>query len=63
MILETALGVIGYAGYARRFFPITLFPKAETSQVTAASNTFAGLIPGLVYQITASAVGTAGPSD
>ncbi len=35
----------------------------QTALTTAASNVFSGLTPGLVYQITASAVGAAGPSD
>ena len=34
-----------------------------TAQTTAASNTFSGLTPGLVYQVTANAVSSAGISD
>ena len=33
------------------------------AQTTAASNTFSGLTPGLVYQVTANAVSSAGISD
>jgi len=35
----------------------------QTAQTTAASNTFTGLAPGVVYRIEANAVGTAGPSN
>ncbi len=35
----------------------------QTALTTAASNVFSGLTPGVVYQITASAVGASGPSD
>ena len=35
----------------------------QTSQTTAASNTFTGLTPGVVYLVTVNAVGAAGPSD
>ena len=35
----------------------------QTAQTTAASNIFTGLTPGVVYQITANAVGAEGPSD
>lgn len=35
----------------------------QTAQTTAASNTFAGLTPGVIYKVEANAVGTAGPSD
>ena len=35
----------------------------QTALTTAASNAFTGLTPGVVYQITASAVGASGPSD
>jgi len=35
----------------------------QTAQTTAASNTFSGLTPGVVYMVVANAVGTAGPSD
>jgi hypothetical protein len=35
----------------------------QTAQTTAASNTFDGLTPGVVYNIQANAVGSAGPSD
>ena len=35
----------------------------QTAQTTAASNTFTGLTPGVVYNIAANAVGSAGPSD
>ena len=34
-----------------------------TAQTTAASNTFSGLTPGVVYQVTANAVSSAGPGD
>ena len=34
-----------------------------TAQTTAASNTFSGLTPGVVYEVTANAVSAAGPSD
>ena len=34
-----------------------------TAQTTAASHTFAGLTPGVVYQVTANAVSSAGTSD
>ena len=34
-----------------------------TAQTTAASNTFSGLTPGVVYQVSANAVGSAGASD
>ena len=34
-----------------------------TAQTTAASNTFSGLTPGVVYQVTANAVSSAGTSD
>jgi hypothetical protein len=35
----------------------------QTAQSSAASFTFAGLTPGVIYTVTANAVGTAGPSD
>ena len=35
----------------------------QTAQTTAASNTFDGLTPGVVYNIQANVVGSAGPSD
>ena len=35
----------------------------QTTQTTAASTTFANLIPGTQYSITMNAIGTAGPSD
>ena len=35
----------------------------QTAQTTAASNTFANLTPGMVYNVQANAVGSAGPSD
>ena len=35
----------------------------QTALTTAASNVFTGLTPGVVYQITASAVGAWGPSN
>ncbi len=35
----------------------------QTAQTTAASNTFTGLTPGVVYSIEANVVGAAGPSD
>jgi hypothetical protein len=35
----------------------------QTAQTSAASFTFAGLTPGVIYTVTANAVGTAGPSD
>lgn len=35
----------------------------QTAQTTAASNTFTGLTPGIVYNIEVNAVGSAGPSD
>ena len=35
----------------------------QTAQTTSASNTFAGLTPGVIYNIEANAVGAAGPSD
>ena len=35
----------------------------QTAQTTAASNTFTGLTPGVVYNIEANVVGSAGPSD
>ena len=35
----------------------------QTAQTTAASNTFAGLTPGVAYIAQADAVGSAGPSD
>jgi hypothetical protein len=35
----------------------------QTLQTTAASNTFTGLTPGVVYQVVVNAVGSAGPSD
>ncbi len=35
----------------------------QTAQTTAASNIFDGLTPGVVYNIQANAVGSAGPSD
>ena len=34
-----------------------------TAQTTAASNTFSGLTPGVVYQVSANAVSSAGASD
>ena len=34
-----------------------------TTQTTAASNTFSGLVPGVVYQVTANAVSSGGTSD
>lgn len=36
---------------------------AQTAQTTAASNTFDGLTPGVVYAVTCNVVGSAGPSD
>jgi hypothetical protein len=35
----------------------------QSSQTTAASNTFTGLTPGVVYNIEANVVGSAGPSN
>jgi len=35
----------------------------QTAQTTAASNSFDGLTPGVVYVVQANAVGSAGPSD
>jgi hypothetical protein len=35
----------------------------QTAQTTAASNTFSGLTPGVIYVVQVNAVGTAGPSD
>ncbi len=35
----------------------------QTDQTTAASTTFSGLTPGVVYIVEANAVGSAGPSD
>jgi hypothetical protein len=35
----------------------------QSAQTTAASNTFTGLTPGVVYLAQANVVGTAGPSD
>jgi hypothetical protein len=35
----------------------------QSSQTTAASNSFTGLTPGVVYNVEANAVGAAGPSD
>ena len=35
----------------------------QTAQTTSASNTFAGLTPGVTYNVEANAVGAAGPSD
>lgn len=35
----------------------------QTAQTTAASTSFAGLIPGVTYVVQANAVGAAGPSD
>jgi hypothetical protein len=35
----------------------------QTAQTTAASNTFEGLTPGVVYNVQVNAVGSAGPSD
>jgi hypothetical protein len=35
----------------------------QTAQTTSASNTFAGLTPGVTYNVVANAVGAAGPSD
>ena len=35
----------------------------QTAQTTSASNTFAGLTPGVIYNVEANAVGAAGPSD
>ncbi len=35
----------------------------QSAQTTAASNTFTGLTPGVVYNVEANAVGAAGPSD
>jgi hypothetical protein len=35
----------------------------QTAQTTAASNVFDNLTPGVVYNIEANAVGSAGPSD
>jgi hypothetical protein len=35
----------------------------QSSQTTAASNTFDGLTPGVVYNVEVNAVGAAGPSD
>jgi hypothetical protein len=40
--------------------PATLVQSAQT---TAASNTFTGLTPGVVYNAEVNAVGAAGPSD
>ena len=37
--------------------------QVQTSQTTAARNTFTGLTPGVVYLVTVNAVGAAGPSD
>ena len=34
-----------------------------TAQTTAGSNTFSGLTPGVVYQVSANAVSSAGASD
>ena len=35
----------------------------QSAQTTAASNVFDGLTPGVVYNVQANAVGSAGPSD
>jgi Fibronectin type III domain len=35
----------------------------QSAQTTAASNTFTGLTPGVVYNVQVNAVGAAGPSD
>ena len=35
----------------------------QSAQTTAASNTFTGLTPGVVYNTEVNAVGAAGPSD
>ena len=35
----------------------------QSAQTTAASNTFTGLTPGVVYNVDVNAVGAAGPSD
>lgn len=35
----------------------------QTAQTTAASNTFDGLTPGVVYSVSCNVVGSAGPSD
>jgi len=35
----------------------------QSAQTTAASNSFTGLTPGVVYNVEANAVGAAGPSD
>ncbi len=35
----------------------------QTAQTTAASNTFDGLTPGVVYAVSCNVVGSAGPSD
>jgi len=35
----------------------------QSAQTTAASNVFGGLTPGVVYNIQANVVGSAGPSD
>ena len=35
----------------------------QTAQTTAASNVFAGLTPGVIYNLQLNAVGSAGPSD
>jgi len=46
------------------FSRVVLFSVGvTTAQTTPASNTFDGLTPGVVYNIEANVVGSAGPSD
>jgi hypothetical protein len=56
--------VVGASAYNWR---VTTAAEPEVTvlsvQSTAASNTFTGLTPGVVYRVQANAVGAAGPSD
>jgi hypothetical protein len=56
--------IVGASVYSWRV-TMAAEPEVEvlSDQSTAASNTFTGLTPGVVYRVQANAVGAAGPSD
>ena len=64
---DLAAKLVPMAGAATYNWRVTTAatPPAQVlaAQTTAASNTFSGLTPGLVYQVTANAVSSAGISD
>ena len=55
--------VTGAAIYNWRLTASSQGAPVQTAQTTAASTTFSGLTPGMVYSVEVNAVGSAGPSD